>query len=184
MADPILQPNLPQDPFPSISPPMVSQQELENLVHLRRVSEETSILISRGAKIEPGPLSTRLGDSGELVVDGESTVPDDSPSDTPAPSTAVPVETPCDFTGHLAAGRLKAEGGPTSHIDSIDYLLDRVQALVEIVKEACHSKSDSEFPKDYLLLVMSILQEDVEVARRLADELDDLYREAGRAKAD
>jgi hypothetical protein len=84
----------------------------------------------------------------------------------------------------LAAGRLKAEGGPTSHIDAINYLLDRAQAVVEIVKEACHSKSGCEFPTEYLLLVMDILREDAAVAQRIADELDHLYREVVPAKAD
>ena len=97
---------------------------------------------------------------------------------------AIPADTPSDFTGHLAAGRLKAEGGPTSHIDAINYLLDRAQAVVEIVKEACHSKSGCEFPTEYLLLVMDILREDAAVAQRIADELDHLYREVVPAKAD
>jgi hypothetical protein len=85
----------------------------------------------------------------------------------------------------LADGRLKAEGsGPTSHIDAIDYLLNRGQALVEIVKEACHSNSGCEFPKDYLLFVLDILREDAEVAQRIADQLDNLYRHPATAKAD
>jgi hypothetical protein len=83
------------------------------------------------------------------------------------PPTRKSKETPCDFTGHLAAGRLKAEGGPTSHIDSIDYLLDRAQAVAEIVKEACQSESSSQLPTESLLLVMDILREDAAVARRI-----------------
>jgi len=93
-------------------------------------------------------------------------------------------KTPCDFTGHLAAGRLKAQGGPTSHIDAIDYLLDRAQALAEIVKEACQSESGSQLPRESLLLVVDILREDAAVARRIADQLDDLYRKFATAKAD
>lgn len=89
-----------------------------------------------------------------------------------------------DHTGHLAAGRLKAEGEPTPHIDSINYLLGRSQALVEIIKEACDSKSQCELPKEYLVSVMDILREDAAVAQRIADELDHLYREVVPAKAD
>ena len=99
-------------------------------------------------------------------------------------SAVTPANTSDDYTSYLAAGRLKAEGGPTSHIDAIDYLLDRAQAVVEIVKEACHSKSGCEFPTEYLLLVMDILREDAAVAQRIADELDHLYREVVPAKAD
>jgi len=104
--------------------------------------------------------------------------------DQPATSTVVPAETPHDRVGYLADGRLKAQGGPTSHIDAIDYLLNRGEALVEIVKEACESESGCEFPKEYLWPVLDILREDVEVARRIADELDDLYRHGATAKAD
>lgn len=100
------------------------------------------------------------------------------------PPTRKTKEAPCDFTGHLAAGRLKAEGGPTSHIDAIDYLLDRAQAVAEIVKEACQSESGSQLPKESLLLVVDILREDAAVARRIADQLDDLYRKPATAKAD
>jgi hypothetical protein len=93
---------------------------------------------------------------------------------------------PLDHTGHLAAGRLKAQGEPTPHIDAINYLLDRAQALVEIIKESSDSKSeDCVLPTEYLLSVLDILREDVEVARRIANELDDLYRPgAAPAKAD
>jgi hypothetical protein len=96
-----------------------------------------------------------------------------------------PAETPHDRVGCLADGRLKAEGeGPTSHIDAINYLLNRGEGLVEILKEACQSETGCQFPKDYLLSVLDILREDVEVSRRIADELDHLYRKPATAKAD
>jgi hypothetical protein len=106
--------------------------------------------------------------------------------DQPATSTAVPAETPYDRVGYLADARLKIERGSSAlaHLDAINSASRRALAIVQMVEEATYSDSGSEFPTESLREAMDIVREEVEVAKRLADSLYDLYREAATAKAD
>lgn len=99
---------------------------------------------------------------------------------------AVPEETPYDRIGYLATARLKIERGSSAcdHVDAMNSGLMRAKALAEIVEEASHSESGSQFPTQSLVWVMMTLQEEIEVVHRLTNGLYDLYREAVPAKAD
>ncbi len=101
-------------------------------------------------------------------------------------SPAAPAEPPYDRVGYLAEARLKIERGSSAleHIDGASAALMRAKALAEIVEEASYSESGSEFPTESLRSVMTILQEEILVAQRLANSLYDLCREGATAKAD
>ena len=101
-------------------------------------------------------------------------------------SPAAPAESPYDRVGYLAEARLKIERGTSAlqRIDGTDAALMRAKALAEIVEEASYSDSGSEFPTESLRSVMTILQEEILVAQRLARSLYDLCREAAKPKAD
>jgi hypothetical protein len=97
-----------------------------------------------------------------------------------------PGDTPSDSTGYLATAWLKIEGGTSAseHIDAINWLSYRALAIAKIVEEASYSDSESEFPQESLRGAMAVLQEDLQVAQRLANGLHGLYCEATRPKAD
>jgi hypothetical protein len=81
----------------------------------------------------------------------------------------------------LAEARLKTAAiEATAHIDAINWLHHRVVSLCTVVGEAAYSASGSEMPPEALAVVMGIIEEDIQVAKRIAGEMFDLLRDRRR----
>jgi len=79
---------------------------------------------------------------------------------------------------YLAEARLRAEDvSGSAHMDAINWLHHRASSLCDIVSEAAYSESGSEMPQESLSVVMGTIQEDIQVAKVLANKMYHLLQD-------